>query len=110
MTDTTDKASQDTASCRVDSVRYYGPTKRKPQAGDRRITKAHGLEVRIHVRAKDFSGQPYGFLMRNGRPVFEWCKPQHLPKWDRHYLTQTEMQKYFPPEREPGYMQQRGAA
>lgn len=95
---------------RVDSVRYYGPAKRKPQEGDRRVTKAHGLQIRIHARAKDFKGQPFGLLMRSGRPVFEWCEPQHLPKWDRHHLTPEERRRYFPPEREPGYMQQRGAA
>jgi hypothetical protein len=95
---------------RVDSVRYYKASKPRPQEGDRRITKAHGLQIRIHVRAKDNQGRPLGFLMSNGRPVFEWCKPQHLPKWDRHHLTPEEQKKHFPPEREPGYMQQRGAA
>jgi hypothetical protein len=96
--------------CRVDSVRYFGPTKPKPREGDRRVTKAHGLQIRIHVRAKDNQERPLGRLVRSGRPVFEWCEPQHLPKWDRHWLTPDELQKHFPPERELGYMQQRGAA
>lgn len=95
---------------RVDSVRYYSASKPKPREGDRRTTKAHGLQIRIHVRARDFKGQPFGFLMRGGRPVFEWCEPRHLPEWDRHWLTPDERQEHFPPEREPGYMQQRGAA
>lgn len=92
-------------------VRYYTSTARRtPQAGDRRVTKKHGLQIRVQVRAKDWKGQPFGFLVRSGRPVFEWCAPQDLASWDRHHLTPEEKAKHFPPEREAGYMQMRGAA
>lgn len=108
MTETPAMASA--APC-VTRVRYFStPTRRAPQAGDRRVTKKHGLQIRIHVRAKDWQGRPFGFLVRGGRPVYEWCEPQHLPAWDRHFLSPEEKAKHFPPEREPGYMQGRGAA
>jgi hypothetical protein len=95
---------------RIDSVRYYKANRPAPQAGDRRVTKKHGLEIRVHVRAKDFKGQPIGFRVSNGRPIYQWCAPKWLEPWDRHWLTSDEMARYFPPGREPGYMQGRGAA
>lgn len=94
----------------VTSVRYMPASKPKPRAGDRRVTKKHGLQIRVQCRATDWSGAPIGLLMNRGRPVFEWREPQHLAKWDRYLLTPEEMARYFPPEREAGYMQQRGAA
>jgi hypothetical protein len=95
---------------RVTYVRFMTTSRRKPRAGDRRVTKKHGLQIRIHVRARDFSGQPIGLMMRSGRPVFEWCEPKYLPSWDHHHLTADELARYFPPEQKPGYMQRRGAA
>lgn len=95
---------------RIDSVRYFKAARPKPREGDRRVTKAHGLQIRIRSRANNLRGEPIGLLSNNGRPCYEWCKPEHLPKWCRHLLTDEEAQKHFPPEREPGYMQGRGAA
>lgn len=96
---------------RVDCVRYYtSPQRPTPNAGDRRTTKKHGLQIRVHARARDWNGRPFGFLVRSGRAVYEWRSPQDLEPWDRHFLSEEERQRHFPPEREPGYMQQRGAA
>lgn len=95
---------------RIDSVRFFtGKVRKQPKAGDRRVTKAHGLQIRVHIRARDTRGNPMGMVCSNGRPLFDWCKPQHLAPWDRHYLSPDELAEYFPPEREPGYMQMRGA-
>lgn len=94
----------------VKSIRFFKQSKRKPKAGDRRITKKHGLQIRIHDRARDHDGKPWASLMSNGRPVFSWCKPEHLASWDQHYLSFEEKAKYFPEEDKIGYMQQRGAA
>lgn len=94
-------------------IHILKPQKRRPQAGDRRITKKHGLEIRVQDMATGFGagvGRPIGRVVRAGRPVFSWVKPQNLAPWDRHHLTDEERAKYFPPERELGYMQQRGAA
>lgn len=95
---------------RVTSVRYLPASGPKPCVGDRRVTKKHGLQIRVQCRALDWTGAPIGLLVRGGRPVFEWREPQHLAKWDRYLLSPDEMARYFPPEREAGYMQQRGAA
>lgn len=94
----------------VTSVRYMAASRPKQRAGDRRETKKYGLQIRVQIRATDWSGAPTALVVRNGRPVFEWREPQHLAKWDRCLLTDAERAHYFPPEREPGYMQQRGAA
>jgi len=92
-------------------VRYYtGTGKPKPKAGDRRTTKKHGLQIRVQCLARDWTGAPIGLLVRGGRPVFEWREPRHLAKWDRYLLSHDEKARYFLPEREAGYMQQRGAA
>ena len=99
---------------KVTSIRFYtsAPAKRKPQAGDRRFTKKHGLQIRVQDMAMGFggSGKPIGRVVNGGRPVFSWVEPQRLAAWDRHHLTPDELAKHFPPEREPGYMQGRGAA
>lgn len=94
----------------VKSVRYMPPSRPKARAGDRRVTKKHGLQIRVQCRAYDLSGAPIGLLVHGGRPVFEWREPQLLAKFDRHLLTDAEKERYFPPEREASYMQQRGAA
>lgn len=70
----------------VTSVRFMAAAKPKPREGDRRVTKKHGLQIRIHVRAHDHAGRVIGMLVRSGRPVFEWCAPRELPKWQHHLL------------------------
>lgn len=86
------------------------PQRPKPKAGDRRVTKAHGLQIRVHDMAVGPRGSPIGRTFRQGRPCFTWMSPSDLATWDRHHLTPDERQKFFPPEREAGYMQMRGAA
>ena len=86
------------------------PSKPKPRAGDRRVTKKHGLRIRVQSMARHADGTPIGRIVSGSRPVFSWVKPQHLATWDRYLLAPDEIAEYFPPEREPGYMQQRGAA
>lgn len=82
-----------------------GPSRPKPKAGDRRVTKKHGLQIRVMVRDE------YGrCIVSRGRQLYEWREPQHLGPHDRWLLEPDESAHYFPPERELGYMQQRGAA
>lgn len=95
----------------ITSIRFYsGPVRKKPHQGDRRITKAHGLQIRVMAMVHDGMGRPIGFDCTGGRQRYEWRKPQELRPSDRYLLTHEERARYFPPEREPGYMQQRGAA
>jgi hypothetical protein len=109
MSDSELSASTDQLS-RIDSAIYFKAARKKPREGERRVTKAHGLQIRIRSRAKNWLGEPIGLLSNNGRPCYEWCEPKYLPKWERHWLTPEELQAHFPPERELGYMQGRGAA
>lgn len=63
----------------------------KPKAGDRRTTKRHGLQIRVQCMARDFSGKnPVGRVVQNGRPVFDWRRPDQLDAWDHHHLTTEE--------------------
>lgn len=67
-----------------------GPTRPKPKAGDRRITKKHGLRIRvpeIHNGMHVYSGS---------RPCYAWCKPADLPRFYQRYLTTDELAAYFP--------------
>lgn len=92
-------------------IHILKPQKPRPKAGDRRVTKKHGLEIRVQDMATHpCSGRPLGRMVSGSRPMFSWRKPEHLAPWDRHLLTDEERAKYFPPEREAGYMQQRGTA
>lgn len=83
---------------RVVSVRYYtSSSKPKPKAGDRRTTKAHGLQIRVQCMARDFmTGKPLGRMVSNGRPVFGWRKPIELDPWDYYLLTADE-RAHLPP-------------
>jgi hypothetical protein len=52
---------------------YFGPPPRKkPRAGDRRITKKHGEQVRVLRIAHDFRGQPIGYDHTGGHPNYDW--------------------------------------
>jgi hypothetical protein len=47
-------------------IHVLGPQKRKPKAGDRRETKKHGVQVRVHERHN-------GMLVRSGsRYRYDW--------------------------------------
>jgi len=86
------------------------PTRPKPQAGDRRITKKHGLQIRVQCMAV-WCRRPVSRLVSNGRPVFSRVKPEHLEFWDRHHLTPEERERFFPEVVHGcGHMQGRGAA
>lgn len=61
------------------------------KAGDRRQTKKHGLQIRVHCMSRHpVSGQPLGRLFRDSKPVFAWRKPIELDWWDHHHLTPEE--------------------
>jgi hypothetical protein len=65
----------------------YAPERAKPKAGDTRVTKKHGLQIRVQCMARDWAtGEPIGRMVRNGRPVFDWRKPVELDPWDQHLL------------------------
>lgn len=57
-----------------------------PKVGDTRITKRHGLQIRVWTRAKDALGRPYASVVSRGRPVYAWRSPADLDPWDRHML------------------------
>ena len=62
------------------------PERAKPKAGDTRVTKKHGLQIRVQCMARTMTGEPIGRMVRNGRPVFDWRKPVELDPWDQHLL------------------------
>lgn len=101
----------------ITSVRYYSTKRRpKPKAGDRRVTKKHGLQIRVWDVATNWRGDVIGHRVSNGRPCYSWVCPKDLRTSDRWYLTPEERAHYFPNEYAPGvvhgcgHMQQRGAA
>lgn len=65
---------------RVTNVRYWtSKPRKKPKAGDRRVTKKHGLQIRVHQRSN-------GCLVMGGGHryyLYEWCKPEDLSDWDK---------------------------
>lgn len=66
------------------------PQRPRPKAGDRRTTEKNGLEIRVQAMARNQRGEPIGRMVSNGRPMFDWCKPRNLEKWDRYHLTAAE--------------------
>lgn len=63
----------------------------RPQEGDTRRTKTHGLQIRVRCMARDFAGRPIGRLVRAGRPVYGWRKPSEMDRWDLHLLQRPEI-------------------
>lgn len=63
----------------------------RPQEGDTRRTKLHGLQIRIRLRASDALGRPYATIVSRGRPAFAWRSPAELDKWDQHLLQRPEI-------------------
>lgn len=63
----------------------------RPQEGDTRRTKRHGLQIRVQRMARDFHGRPIGRLVSGGRPVYAWRKPAELDPWDQHLLQRPEI-------------------
>ncbi len=57
---------------------YVGPARREPKIGDRRVTKKHGLQIRV-VETHN------GMWVRNGsRYRYDWRTPGELSctRWD----------------------------
>jgi hypothetical protein len=71
----------------------------KPKAGDRRTTKTHGVQIRVQCMSCAPNGQPQGRIVSNGRPVFDWRRPDQLDAWDHHHLTDEERAAHFPPKK-----------
>jgi hypothetical protein len=75
----------------VKSIRVtYGEPRKKPKAGDRRTTKAHGVQIRVQSMARDWQGRPIGRIVSNGRPCYDWRAPCDLDPWDHYLLTVQE--------------------
>lgn len=64
------------------------PQRRKPQAGDRRITKKHGEQVRVPVLVHNLRGEPIGYNCTGGRQNYEWISIDKVPERWRHLLKQ----------------------
>lgn len=102
MTNTTDHARTDAPPAdagpherpvkpHVTSVRVtYGEPRKKPKQGDRRMTKTHGVQIRVQRMARDLQGHPIGRVVSNGRPCFDWRTPRELDTWDHYLLTADE--------------------
>lgn len=65
------------------------PARPKPKTGDRRVTKKHGLQIRI-PQVCTFGPGRGAHVYNNGRPCLEWAKPHELPALYHHYLTAEE--------------------
>lgn len=75
----------------VTSVRVtYGEPRKTPKVGDRRTTKAHGVQIRVQRMARDWQGKPIGRIVSGGRPCFDWRTPCELDPWDHYLLTAEE--------------------
>lgn len=88
----------------------YGPTRKKPRQGDRRVTKKHGEQIRVFKMVRDMQGRVIGHDCTGGRQRFEWvpiAEARAHGAW--HHWTDEERAKYDT-EYSAGYMQQRGAA
>ena len=60
----------------------YRSSKPKPKAGDRRVTKKHGLQIRVQCMARDFTGgKPLGRIVSGGPPPCQYDL-LHLPQRD----------------------------
>lgn len=76
---------------RIDSIRfYYGKTRSAPKTGDRRVTKKHGMQIRIPVKHN-------GAFVTNsrGKFTFRWKTIQQVYGTYWHYLlTQDEIKAH----------------
>jgi hypothetical protein len=46
--------------------------RKQPRAGDRRVTKKHGEQVRVFRIVRNFRGEPIGYDCTGGRQRYEW--------------------------------------
>ena len=67
---------------RITSIRYSRtPYRKKPEIGDKRTTKKHGLQIRV-VRTT----QGGSWLRADRGYLYEWRDPQSLIGTQWHYL------------------------
>jgi hypothetical protein len=66
------------------------PARPRPKTGDRKVTKKHGLRIRV---PEIHNGM---HVVSNGRPCYIWRRPQDLPVFYRRHLTPEELAHYFP--------------
>lgn len=65
-----------------------GPKRKIPQAGDRRVTKKHGEQVRIPSMVHNWRGEPIGYDCTGGRQNYEWVSIDKVPDRWRCLLNQ----------------------
>lgn len=69
----------------------YGPARKKPKQGDRRVTKKHGEQVRVFQRSQGC------YVVNNGRPCYEWVAiAEAAHHFADHHWTKEEREKYAP--------------
>lgn len=58
--------------------------RKKPATGDQRVSKKHGLQIRIPSMVHGPRGEPIGFDCSGGRQRYEWRKPDELvgTRWE----------------------------
>ena len=67
----------------------YGPARKKPHVGDRRVTKKHGEQIRVFQRSQGC------FVFSNGRQCYEWVPISEAKKhMADHHWTKEEREKY----------------
>lgn len=72
----------------VTSIRFFGPQRRKPEIGDRRTTKKHGLQIRVVETRGGI------WVLQAGKSNayrYDWKKPSELigTRWE-YLLTPEE--------------------
>jgi hypothetical protein len=77
---------------RITRIVITTQARERPKTGDRRITKKHGLQIRIPERHNGMH------VVAHGRPCYVWCKPADLPALYRYLLSDAERKLFFPPE------------
>lgn len=63
---------------------YSGEQRKKPATGDIRITKKHGMQIRVPSMIHNHRGEPIGYDCTGGRQNYEWRKPAQLmgTRWE----------------------------
>lgn len=70
-----------------------GTPRPKPATGDTRVTKKHGLQIRVPELVHNRRGEPVGYNCTGGRQNYEWRSPASLvgTRW-AYLLTKLEIQ------------------
>lgn len=73
----------------------FGPTRKKPRAGDRRTTKKHGEQIRVFKMVRDMRGNVIGYDCTGGSQRYEWVAIEDANKHGAaHHWTPEERAKY----------------